>query len=165
MPRVSENKQLVEIILAFFDDLVEKYTIFEEVNMDSTSSSLFGGYMVESDEPKPSIGFKFEGFFIERKEFKNYIEIFIDVNNPTYTDLRGDELLKILLTFMDDFFENHLVIESKKVTEKLGFPKSGYRATKNREQQNVAYQISGIIPSREEIESQIRTFLHTKNLA
>ena len=164
MPRQAENRQLVEIILAFFDDLVEKYTIFEELNMDSTSNSLFGGYKVESDEPRPSIGFKFEGFFIERKEFKSYIEVFLDAKNPTYTNLRGDELLKILLTFLDDFFENHLVIESKKVAETLGFPKSGYRGTKSRDRKYVSYQISGIIPSREEIESQIRTFLHLNNL-
>ena len=65
---------------------------------------------------------------------------------------------------MDDFFENHLVLQNKKERVDSNIQQSGYRPTKERIRNNISYQLSGVVPSRNEIDSQIKTFIQIKNL-
>ena len=65
---------------------------------------------------------------------------------------------------MDDFFNQHLIIENKKERFVSDFPKKGYRAVKDKEKNEVVYKFSGLIPSRSEIENQVRVFIQTHNL-
>ncbi len=65
---------------------------------------------------------------------------------------------------MDDFFKNHLVLENKKEKVDSNLQRSGYRPTKERIRNNISYQLCGVVPSRNEIDSQIKTFIQIKNL-
>ena len=68
------------------------------------------------------------------------------------------------MLFMDNLFNNHLIIENKKERLVSDFPKKGYRSVKEKEKNEVSYKFSGLIPSRPEIENQVRVFIQTHKL-
>lgn len=164
MSRGLNQKELTKIIMSFMDELVEKYTVFEEVNIKSTSTSLYGGYKTEQEKEKPNIGFKFEGYFIDKQDFQSYIDIFIDTEQINFENRHDNELIKIMMKFMDQFFEDHLVLENKKETLDSNLQKKGYRPIKERTRSSIDFKLSGIVPSRNEVERQVRAFVQMKNL-
>ncbi len=165
MPRQSENIQISEIIMSFLDDFIKRYTTFENLTLESYSTSARGGYNTGANPETPNHFFNFEGFFVNREDLKKYVEVFVDAQSLDLANNRGDKLFRIMMNFMDDFFENHLVIDNKKEKKDKELQYKGYRPTKERVRIKVSYEFSGIIPSREEIEAQVKTFLQMKNLS
>jgi hypothetical protein len=55
MPRPSGHQQLLEIIMTFLDEMVEKYTVFEEFNIEATYTSEYGGYIFEAGSGIPNL--------------------------------------------------------------------------------------------------------------
>jgi hypothetical protein len=92
------------------------------------------------------------------------VEVFLETQHINYSNIRGDELLKIMLKFLDDFFEDHLVIENKKEKLEHNWQRKGYRSSRERNRMTLSYKLSGIVPSREEMESQVRAFIQMKKL-
>lgn len=164
MPVKPENKTLVNIIKNFMDEFIERYNVFEEFNIESTSNSIYAGDLQDSDDIEGRIEFRLNGVLVDAKELGNYIEVFLDINSISYSNPNEHELLNVIMLFLDDFFNQHLIIENKKERFVSDFPKKGYRPVKEKEKNEVLYKFSGLIPSRSEIENQLRVFIQTHKL-
>jgi len=164
MPAKPENKNLVNIIKNFMDDFIERYNVFEEFHIESTSNSVYAGDLQDSDDIEERIEFRLNGVLVDKKELGNYIEVFLDTNSISFSNPNEHELLNVIMLFMDDFFNQHLIIENKKERMVSDFPKKGYRPVKEKEKNEVVYKFSGLIPSRSEIENQVRVFIQTHKL-
>jgi hypothetical protein len=164
MPTKSENKSLVNIIKNFMDEFITRYNVFEEFKIESTSNSMYAGDLQDSDNINNKIEFRLKGILVDPKELGNYIDVFLDTNDISYSNPNEHELLKEMILFMDDFFNQHLIIENKKERFVSDFPKKGYRLVKEKEKNEVLYKFSGLIPSRSEIENQVRVFIQTHKL-
>ena len=164
MPVKPENKNLVNIIKNFMDEFITRYNVFEEFNIESTSNSVYAGDLQDSDNIDNKIEFRLKGILVDPKELANYIEVFLDTNSISYSNPNEHELLNVIMLFLDDFFNNHLIIENKKERMVSDFPKKGYRPVKEKEKNEVVYKFSGLIPSRAEIENQVRVFIQTHKL-
>jgi hypothetical protein len=159
MPVKPENKNLVNIIKNFMEDFIERYNVFEEFHIESTSNSVYAGDLQDSDDIEGRIEFRLKGILIDKKELGNYIEVFLDTNSISYSNPNEHELLNVMMLFLDDFFNQHLIIENKKEKLVSDFPKKGYRPVKEKEKNEVVYKFSGFIQSRSEIENQVRVFI------
>jgi len=164
MPRLSETQQLLDIIMAFLDEMVEKYTIFREFNIKATSTSEFGGWIIESGSDLPNLLMRLEGYFMSREYIKKNVQVFLETQYINYSNIRGDELFMIIMRFLDDFFEDHLVLENKKEKLEHNWQWKGYRPTRDRNRISLYYKLTGIVPSRQEMESKVRAFIQMKNL-
>jgi hypothetical protein len=164
MPTKTENKNLVIIIKNFMDEFIVRYNVFEEFKIESTSNSMYAGDLQDSDNLETRIEFRLKGILVDPKELGNYIEVFLDTNSISYSNPNEHELLNVIMLFMDDFFNQHLIIENKKERMVSDFPKKGYRSVKEKEKNEVVYKFSGLIPSRSEIENQVRVFIQTHKL-
>jgi hypothetical protein len=130
----------------------------------ATSTSEYGGYISEAGSGNPNLLLRVEGFYMSRDDIKKCVEVFLETQYISYSNTRSDELVKIMMKFLDDFFEDYLVIEKKKEKVDNNWQRKGYRVTRDRNRISLSYQISGIVPSREEMESQVRAFLQMKKL-
>jgi hypothetical protein len=164
MPTKFDNKHLLNIIKNFMDEFIERYNVFEEFKIESTSNSVYAGDIQDSDNIDNRIEFRLEGVLVDKKELGNYIEVFLDTNSISYSNPNEHELLNVMMLFLDDFFNQHLIIENKKERLVSDFPKKGYRSVKEKEKNEVSYKFSGLIPSRSEIENQVRVFIQTHKL-
>jgi hypothetical protein len=164
MPTKPENKTLVNIIKNFMDEFITRYNVFEEFSIESTSNSLYAGDLQDAENLENRIEFQLQGVLVDEKELGNYIEVFLDTNSISYSSPNEHELLNVIMLFMDDFFNQHLIIENKKERLVSNFPKKGYRSVKEKEKNEVVYKFSGLIPSRAEIENQVRVFIQTHKL-
>jgi hypothetical protein len=164
MPTKSENKSLVNIIKNFMDEFITRYNVFEEFHIESTSNSMYAGDLQDSDNLEGRIEFRLQGILVDKKELGNYIEVFLDTNDISYSNPNEHVLLNVMMLFLDDFFNQHLIIENKKERLVSDFPKKGYRPVKEKEKNEVVYKFSGLIPSRSEIENQVRVFIQTHKL-
>jgi hypothetical protein len=125
---------------------------------------MYAGDLQDSDNLEGRIEFRLQGILVDQKELGNYIEVFLDTNSISYSNPNEHELLNVIMLFMDDFFNQHLIIENKKERMVSDFPKKGYRSVKEKEKNEVVYKFSGLIPSRSEIENQVRVFIQTYKL-
>ncbi len=164
MPVKPENKNLVSIIKNFMDEFITRYNVFEEFKIESTSNSVYAGDLQDSDDIDNKIEFRLKGVLVDQKELGNFIEVFLDTNSISYSNPNEHELLNVMMLFLDDFFNQHLVIENKKERFVSDFPKKGYRSVREKEKNEVLYKFSGLIPSRAEIENQVRVFIQTHKL-
>jgi hypothetical protein len=164
MPIKSENKNLVSIIKTPMDEFIERYNVFEEFKIESTSASMYAGDLQDSDNIDNLIEFRLKGILVDPIELRNYIEVFLDTNSISYSSPNEHELLNVMMLFLDDFFNQHLIIENKKERIISDFPKKGYRPVKEKEKNEVVYKFSGLIPSRSEVENQVRVFIQTHKL-
>ena len=114
MPTKPENKNFVNIIKNFMDDFIERYNAFEEFKIESTSNSLYAGDLQDADDTEEKIEFRLQGILVDQKELGNYIEVFLDTNSISYSNPNEHELLNVMMLFLDDFFDQHLIIENKK---------------------------------------------------
>ena len=133
MPTKPENKNLVNIIKNFMDEFITRYNVFEEFNIESTSNSVYAGDLQNSDDIDNIIEFRLNGVLVDKKELGNYIQVFLDTNSITYSNPNEHELLNVMMLFLDDFFNQHLIIENKKERFVNDFPKRGYRSIKEKE--------------------------------
>jgi hypothetical protein len=164
MPVKPENKNLVNIIRNFMDEFITRYNVLEEFKIEATSNSTYAGDLQDSDDIDNKIEFRLEGVLVDKKELGNFIEVFLDTNSVSYSNPNEHELLNVMMLFLDDFFNQHLIIENKKERFVSDFPKKGYRPVKEKEKNEVLYKFSGLIPSRSEIENQVRVFIQTHKL-
>ena len=164
MPTKHENKNLVNIIKNFINEFITRYNVFEEFNLESTSNSVYAGDLQDSDNIENKIEFRLQDILADPQELGNYIEVFLDTNSISYSNPNEHELLNVMMLFLDDFFNQHLIIENKKERLVTDFPKKGYRSVKEKEKNEVLYKFSGLIPSRPEIENQVRVFIQTHKL-
>jgi membrane-bound lytic murein transglycosylase MltF len=81
-----------------------------------------------------------------------------------FVDKDDKQLLRVLMAFMDEFNENYTVLENIKSKNIDSISRFGYRTKKDKLRGTISYTLSGIQPSREEIERQVRSFIQMKNL-
>jgi len=160
----STKNEIITIIEKFMDEMVERYTVFRELNINATTFSQYSGFSDLDDESKPNISFRLDGYYFSKSELKNYIRVFVDTNEIIYRDPNRDELQILIMRFLDDFMESHLIIENKKERHISDLQKKGYRPTKERQKSELIYRFSGIIPSREELEKQVKVFIEMNKL-
>lgn len=139
MPIKPENKNLVSIIKNFMDEFITRYDVFEEFKIQSSSYSTYAGDLQDDDNLEQRIEFRLHGVLVDPSELANYIEVFLDTNDISYSNPNEHELLNVMMIFLDDFFNNHLIIENKKDRLISDFPKKGYRPVKEKEKNEVVY--------------------------
>jgi len=162
MPK-SIQSELINILEIFMDELVEKYTVFRELNITSTSSSLYGGYNTSEDEA-PNLSFRLDGYFFNKSELKNYIRAFVETGDFNYSNTDRNEVRIFIMKFLDDFMENHLLIEGKRERLASNLPTQGYRYSKEEKRSELNYNFRGTIPTREEMEAKVRVFIEMNKL-
>ena len=119
----------------------------------------------ESDSSdQDSIMFKFEGGVPHKKTLESEIEIFIEMNKYDYVDPDDKTLYRVMMSFMDYFVNEYTVIENVQTSDKNCLHNNGYRYNNERNRSVVSYSFSGIKPSRDEVERQVRSFIQMKNL-
>jgi hypothetical protein len=162
MPRPPEHQKLLNYIMAFLDEMASKYTIFDNFNIQDTSLSPPLGWVTKDELDLPSLFFRVEGYYMSRDDIEKNVKVLLETQHINYSNIRGDELVKIMMKFLDDFFEDYLVIENKKEKVDNNWQRKGFRAVRDRTRVSLSYKITGIIPSREEMESQVRAFIQMK---
>ena len=164
MSQKINQKELVKIILSFMDEFVQVYTVLQNFNSRNVDSLPKSGYRDTPINKKETLSFKFSGLSPSRKEIESEVNIFVEMGEFEFVDKDDRQLLKVLLTFMDEFFENYTVLENIKTKTVDSISRFGYRTNKKKLRGTINYVLSGIQPSREEVERQVRSFIQMKNL-
>ena len=158
------QKELVKIIMSFLDDFVQTYTVLQNFTSRNVDSLPKSGYRDTPIKKNETLSFKFSGLSPSRKDLESEVNIFVEMGDYEFVDKDDRQLLNVLMTFMDDFFENYTVLENIKTKNVDTIPRRGYRTKKEKLRGTLNYVLSGIQPSREEVERQVRAFIQMKNL-
>ena len=114
MSKGLEQKELVKIIMSFMDEFVQSYTILQDFttrNVDSLPKSGYRDTLIKKNE---TLSFKFSGLSPSRKDLENEVNIFVEMGDFEFVDKDEKQLLKVLMTFMDEFFQNYTILENVK---------------------------------------------------
>jgi hypothetical protein len=158
------QKELQKIIMSFLDEFVQTYTVLQDFSTRNVDSLPKSGYRDTPIKKKETLSFKFSGLSPSRKDLESEVNIFVEMGDYEFVDKDEKQLLRVLMTFMDEFFQNHTIFENIKTKNVDSIPRYGYRPTKEKLRRTLNYVLSGIQPSREEVERQVRSFIQMKNL-
>ena len=73
--------------------------------------------------------------------------------------LNQKELVKIIMTFMDEFVQSYTVLQNFNTRNVDSLPKSGYRDTPIKKRETLSFKFSGLSPSRKDLESEVNIFV------
>jgi hypothetical protein len=164
MSQKINQKELQKIIMSFMDEFVQSYTILQDFTTRNVDSLPKSGYRDTPINKKETLSFKSSGLSPSRKDLESEVNIFVEMGDYEFVDKDDKQLLKVLMTLMDEFFENYTVLENIKTKNVDSIPRHGYRTKKDKLRGTLNYVLSGIQPSREEVERQVRSFIQMKNL-
>ena len=156
------NNQLTKVILSFLDEFHQRYLVLEDLDIYLGNDLPSSGFNNSNDQN--SILFKIEGNLPFKKSLETEIKTFVDLNEFNYSDPDDRTLFKVMMTYMDHFINGHSVIENIRIRDQNSLHINGYRYNNERVRSDLSYSISGIQPSREEIERQVMAFIQLKHL-
>jgi hypothetical protein len=158
------QKDLQKIIMTFIDEFVKQYTVLQDFTTRNVDVLPKSGYRDVPSKKNEMLSFKVSGQSPSRKDLENEVKVFVEMGNYEFVEKDEKQLLKVLMTFLDEFFQNYTVLENIKTKNVDTLPRFGYRTKKEKLRGTLNYVLSGIQPSREEVERQVRSYLQIKNL-
>lgn len=69
------------------------------------------------------------------------------------------ELLKIIMSFMDEFVQSYTILQDINTRNVDSLPKSRYRDTSIKKKETLSFKFSGLSPSRKDLESEVNIFV------
>ena len=165
MSQKINQKELLKIIMSFMDEFVTRYTVLEELKVNLGEHPTSSGYSDTPKKTRTTYSFKFDSIQPQRKELENEVKVFLEFSEFNTTDYDERQLLKVMMKFMDEFMDSRTVLENILSRRVDNMPRHNYRQKSERHRNTVSYLFSGIQPSRQEVERQVRSFIQMKNLS
>jgi hypothetical protein len=103
--------------------------------------------------------FKFDSIQPQRKELENEVKVFLEFNEFDTNEYDERQLLKVMMKFIDEFMDSRTVLENIRSRRVDNMPRHNYRQKSERHRNTVSYLFSGIQPSRQEVERQVRAII------
>ena len=69
------------------------------------------------------------------------------------------ELVKIIMSFMDEFVQSYTVLQDFNTRNVDSLPKSGYRDTPIKKNETLSFKFSGLSPGRKDLENEVNIFV------
>jgi hypothetical protein len=76
------------------------------------------------------------------------------MGNKMSESISQKELVKIIMSFVDEFVQSYTILQDFKSRSVDSLPKSGYRDTPFKKKETLSFRFSGLSPSRKDLEAK-----------